>query len=114
MGEPMTCVFSHGKESGPWGAKIERLAEVARAKGFAVESVDYREIPDPELRVERLVEVCAGIATPIVLVGSSMGGYVSTVASERVRPLALFLDLTGQDIRKTLLRHVYTRWISMR
>jgi hypothetical protein len=91
MGESMTCVFSHGKESGPWGSKIERLADVARVKGLAVESVDYREIPDPERRVERLVEVCSAITTPIVLVGSSMGGYVSTVASERVRPLALFL-----------------------
>jgi hypothetical protein len=91
MGEQMTCIFSHGKESGPWGVKIERLAEVARAKGLAVESVDYREIPDPEMRVERLVDVCRTIATPIVLVGSSRGGYVSTVASERVRPIGLFL-----------------------
>jgi predicted alpha/beta hydrolase family esterase len=91
MGEPMTCVFSHGKESGPWGSKIERLAEVARAKGLAVESVDYREIPDPEQRVERLVEVCSAIATPIVLVGSSLGGYVSTVASERIQPVGMFL-----------------------
>jgi predicted alpha/beta hydrolase family esterase len=91
MGEQVTCVFSHGKESGPWGAKIERLAEVARSRGLAVESVDYREIPDPEQRVERLVEVCSVLATPVVLVGSSLGGYVSTVASERIRPLALFL-----------------------
>ena len=27
-------VFSHGKESGPWGRKISALAEVARSEGY--------------------------------------------------------------------------------
>ena len=31
--------FSHGKESGPWGDKIKRLAQVAEAKGFVVYSI---------------------------------------------------------------------------
>ena len=33
-------VFSHGKESGPWGTKIAALADIARAEGYEVESVD--------------------------------------------------------------------------
>ena len=32
-------VFSHGKESGPWGSKIAAMAEIAREEGFTVESV---------------------------------------------------------------------------
>ena len=29
-------VFSHGKESGPWGSKIAAMSELARAEGFQV------------------------------------------------------------------------------
>ena len=34
-------VFSHGKETGPWGTKIRRLADVAQAAGWQVLSIDY-------------------------------------------------------------------------
>ena len=44
-------VFSHGKESGPWGRKITALAEVARAEGYEAHSVDYRGIEEPRARV---------------------------------------------------------------
>lgn len=84
-------IFSHGKESGPWGTKITALAAVARNQGFCIESVDYTDLPDPEARVRRLVERCAGEAGPLVLVGSSMGGYVASVASRSVNPAGLFL-----------------------
>jgi len=47
-----TVVFSHGKESGPWGSKITALAAVARERGAAVESVDYQGIEDARVRVE--------------------------------------------------------------
>ena len=40
-------VFSHGKDSEPWGSKIAAMAEIAREEGFQVESVDYRGIDDP-------------------------------------------------------------------
>ena len=29
-------VFSHGKDSGPWGSKITALAETARSEGYNV------------------------------------------------------------------------------
>src|SRR5271155_2392546 len=48
-----TVVFSHGKESGPWGAKITAMAAVARDLNLSVESVDYRGIGDPTQRVEK-------------------------------------------------------------
>jgi hypothetical protein len=52
---PGTVYFNHGKESGPWGSKIKKLAKVAEQKGFAVESPNYRDLPDADPRVERLL-----------------------------------------------------------
>jgi pimeloyl-ACP methyl ester carboxylesterase len=84
-------VFSHGKESGPWGSKITAMAQVVRELGLEVESVDYRGIDDPSERVKKLLAVASGISEPPVLVGSSMGGYVSAEAASRVRARAVFL-----------------------
>jgi pimeloyl-ACP methyl ester carboxylesterase len=86
-----TVVFSHGKESGPWGAKIGAMAEVARELGHAVESVDYRGLDDPGARVQKLIEVARGLGSPLVLVGSSMGGHVSAAAAVTLKPRGLFL-----------------------
>lgn len=83
--------FAHGKESGPWGLKIQALAAVARAQGFAVESPDYSHTYDPDARVRQLLALAPRPAGRLVLVGSSMGGYVSAVASRSLRPAGLFL-----------------------
>ena len=82
--------FNHGKESGPWGDKITRLAEVARGRGYAVESLDYQGM-DAEARVSKLLESDARAAHPLILAGSSMGSYVAAVASASLRPRGLFL-----------------------
>ncbi len=84
-------VFSHGKESGPWGNKISALAEVARDEGYGVESVDYRGIDDPRERVTRLLAFCRNLQGRLVLVGSSMGGHVCTSGSRLLRAEGLFL-----------------------
>jgi len=86
-----TVVFSHGKESGPWGSKITAMADVVRDLGRAVESVDYRGMDDPADRVSKLVEVGLRLQGPLVLVGSSMGGHVSAAAAARLKPQGLFL-----------------------
>jgi pimeloyl-ACP methyl ester carboxylesterase len=86
-----TVVFSHGKESGPWGGKILRMAAVARDLNLGVESVDYRGMADPGRRVEKLVQVGGELKGPLVLIGSSMGGHVSAAAAARLAPRALFL-----------------------
>ena len=87
----MNLFFSHGKESGPWGFKIKRLAKIATAKGCGVDSIDYRDSMDPDLRVERLLARLQQETRPFILVGSSMGGYVSLVASASIQTRALFL-----------------------
>lgn len=84
-------VFSHGKESGPWGSKITAMAAMVRELGWAVESVDYRGLDDPAARIRRLIEKAESLEAPVVLVGSSMGGHVSAAAASRLKPRGLFL-----------------------
>jgi pimeloyl-ACP methyl ester carboxylesterase len=86
-----TVVFSHGKESGPWGTKITAMAVVARDLGAAVESVDYRGLDDPATRVRKLIGAGAELKEPLVLVGSSMGGHVAAAAASRLGARGLFL-----------------------
>jgi predicted alpha/beta-hydrolase family hydrolase len=86
-----TVIFSHGKESGPWGGKITAMAAVVRDLGIAVDSVDYRGLDDPAARVDKLLETAAAIGGPLVLAGSSMGGHVSAAAAEIVKPRGLFV-----------------------
>lgn len=86
-----TVYFNHGKESGPWGSKISKLAGIAEQNGFFVESLDYQYLQEPCARVERLLQSGAAGAAGLVLVGSSMGGYVATVASTELKPAGLFL-----------------------
>jgi predicted esterase len=83
--------FAHGKESGPWGAKITRLAEIAKGKGFAVESPDYSFTVDPQKRVQKLLELNPQATQHLILVGSSMGAYVCAAASAVLKPHGLFL-----------------------
>jgi acetyl esterase/lipase len=85
-------IFAHGKESGPWGSKIKHLAAIAEKHGAAVLSPDYSDIQeDPDARVARLLSMTLPPHDRLVLVGSSMGGYVSTVASQTLKPAGLFL-----------------------
>jgi len=86
-----TVCFCHGRESGPWGTKIRRLARVAEQFGCRVVSPDDRDTQDPDERVRRLLTLAAGLPEPLILVGSSMGGYVAAVASTQLRPAGLFL-----------------------
>jgi len=87
----MKVYFAHGKESGSWGSKIRRLAKVAADYGYEIESIDYSDLTDPDLRVKRLLKVINNEDEKIILVGSSMGGYVSLEASEQVQVKGLFL-----------------------
>ncbi|WP_163931455.1 alpha/beta hydrolase [Paraferrimonas sp. SM1919] len=87
----MKIYFSHGKESGPWGSKITALAGVAKAYGYQVDSIDYRGIESPDERAQKLIHILQKETQPYLLVGSSMGGYVSQLASEVCNPVAVFL-----------------------
>lgn len=84
-------VFSHGMNSEPWGVKILAMAEVAKRRGLKVESVDYRDSNDPAVRVQRLLQTCKTLPGKPVLVGSSLGGFVSAAVATQVPARGLFL-----------------------
>jgi len=86
-----TVIFSHGQESGPWGNKIKAMAAAVRELGCVADSVDYQGIAEPTERVQKLVDYCAEITAPVVLVGSSMGGHVATAAATQVDASGLFV-----------------------
>lgn len=90
MTQPI-IVFSHGQDGEPWGNKIVAMADVARELGFRVESVDYRGMADPQVRVDTLSAFCKTLPMPPVLVGSSMGGHVATAVSREANARGLFL-----------------------
>lgn len=87
----MKVIFSHGKESGPWGRKIKAMAEVAKAYNCEIESIDYSDTFDSEVRVSRLINYLKHENDEVILVGSSMGGYVASVAAKDFDVKGLFL-----------------------
>lgn len=86
-----TIIFSHGKESGPLGRKITRLSEVAQSHGCETFSVDYTSTLNPDERVQLLARHLVEQKDNFIFVGSSMGGYVSTVYAMRNPPTAMYL-----------------------
>ena len=86
-----TVVFSHGKESGPTGSKILAMVEVARDFGLETHSIDYRGVDDPYKRVQMCLDVVNKVEVPPILVGSSMGGYVSTAVASQIKVHAVFV-----------------------
>lgn len=89
-------IFSHGKETGPWGTKIRRLAEVAKSADWQVISADYAaltgQVDAPaQDRLAALLALPLPAHSCLALVGSSMGGWVSAAAAEILQPAGLFL-----------------------
>ncbi|NDY96360.1 YqiA/YcfP family alpha/beta fold hydrolase [Wenzhouxiangella limi] len=88
----MHLIFSHGHLSSPDSHKIRTLAPLAEAAGLTTEAIDYRDLRDDAAgRVQRLCARLNGFSEPAVLVGSSMGGYVSVAAACRMPVRGLFL-----------------------
>lgn len=89
--EHALVVFSHGKESGPSGAKIQAMRAVAEELGFKTVSIDYTECRDEVERKALLRNYLLNQSGKIILVGSSMGGYVSAALANEFELSALFL-----------------------
>lgn len=89
-------VLSHGLHSSPDATKVSALAAVAEPLGFASVRPDYRDLDATgdvrriDERIARLVEHAPKNA-PVILAGSSMGAFVSGLASLRVNCVGLFL-----------------------
>lgn len=96
------CILSHGFESGPDAIKVTALAEVAERLGWTHERPDYTDLDaqrevsslgDVRARLQRLVTLATARAAqgPVVLAGSSLGSYISAIASLQVPVRGLFL-----------------------
>lgn len=101
---PGHVILSHGSDSGPDATKVSALARVAEALGWSTCRPDYRE--EDQLgyagcmtpRVARLVDAMRDQPRPLVLAGSSMGAFVSGLASLRAPCQGLFLIALPIDI----------------
>ncbi len=87
-----TVFFIHGKESGPDGLKIQAMRRAVEALGFATEAPDFRFSPDPEARASHLLARLPE-GEPVLLVGSSLGGYVAARTAELAQGTAA--DIRG-------------------
>lgn len=101
---PGHVILSHGSDSGPGATKVSALARVAESLGWSSERPDFRDadalgyagsVPP---RVARLVAAMERAARPLVLAGSSMGAFVSGLASLQARCEGLFLVALPIDI----------------
>ncbi len=84
-------ILSHGQESGPDATKVTTLALVAERLGWSSERPDYRGIQSPLARRDLLLSRMRSASGQVVLVGSSMGAYVSGLASLEHPVAGLFL-----------------------
>jgi pimeloyl-ACP methyl ester carboxylesterase len=84
-------VFSHGLEGSPQGVKITALADTARSEGYKTVAVDYRGIDSVPARITKLVDACKDCRGELVLVGSSLGGYLSVATASLLHARGLFL-----------------------
>lgn len=96
-------ILSHGLESGPDATKVSALAAIAEPLGFRSARPDYRDL-DAFRDVGRIDERIARLKqhapadTPVVLAGSSMGAFISALASSELNCVGLFLIALPVDI----------------
>jgi alpha/beta superfamily hydrolase len=89
-------ILSHGLESGPEATKVSALATIAEPLGLRSVRPDYRDLDAHrdaryiDARIARL-KSHAPPAAPVVLAGSSMGAFISALASTELNCVGLFL-----------------------
>ena len=90
-------ILSHGLNSSPDATKVSAMAKVAEAMGWTTERPDYSDIDargdiaEVSARLERLLDRAQAAPKPLVLAGSSMGAFISGLASLEVECVGLFL-----------------------
>ena len=77
------------------GKSAKFYAEISKHCGFRVACMDYTGIFTPKQKVQHLVNECKRLKMNekenVILVGSSIGAYVSLHASSIIRPKGMFL-----------------------
>lgn len=97
-------ILSHGSDSSPEATKVSTLAVLAEALGWSTQRPDYRADDarghDGSVapRISRLRATIEALEAPPVLVGSSMGAFVSGLVSLDVPVAGLLLLATPSGI----------------
>ncbi|HEY9511209.1 MAG TPA: alpha/beta hydrolase [Rhodanobacter sp.] len=97
-------ILSHGSNSGPDATKVSVLATLAESLGWTTQRPDYRDddargyAGSVAPRVARLRATIEALHAPPVLVGSSMGAFVSALVSLDVPVAGLLLLATPSAI----------------
>jgi alpha/beta superfamily hydrolase len=94
------AIVSHGFEAHPEAVKALACAAAARSLGWTEERPDYRpfdarrdvsRLGDVEARIAHLKAIAMKASAPLVLVGSSLGAFISARVSLDVPVAGLFL-----------------------
>lgn len=94
---PGHVILSHGLHSSPAATKVSAMAAMAESLGWSHERPDYsdidasHDIAEVANRLQRLLDRCAAAPRPLVLAGSSMGAFISALATLEVPCAGLFL-----------------------
>ena len=97
-------ILSHGSDSSPEATKVSTLAVLAEALGWRTQRPDYRADDarghdgSVSPRIARLRATIEALDVPPVLVGSSMGAFVSGLVSLDVPVAGLLLLATPSEI----------------
>jgi alpha/beta superfamily hydrolase len=86
-----TVILSHGSQSGPDATKVTALAQTAMQLGWCALRPDYRNDRTAAIRLDRLLQTIDNVAGPVVLVGSSLGAYISCFAAAQRPVQSVFL-----------------------
>lgn len=97
-------VLSHGSGSSPGATKVSALAALAEERGWTTQRPDYRDddarghLGSVAPRIARLRATIESLDAPPVLVGSSMGAFVSALVSLDVPVAGMLLLATPAAI----------------
>ncbi|WP_426700325.1 alpha/beta hydrolase [Rhodanobacter sp. Col0626] len=97
-------ILSHGSDSSPDATKVSALAALAESLGWRTQRPDYRSddarghAGSVAPRIARLRATVEALDTPPLLIGSSMGAFVSGLVSLDVPVSGLLLLATPSEI----------------
>ena len=97
-------ILSHGSDSSPEATKVSMLALLAESLGWPTQRPDYRAADARDHagsvapRIARLRATVEALDAPPLLVGSSMGAFVSGLVSLDVPVAGLLLLATPSEI----------------
>lgn len=93
-------ILSHGSDSSPLATKVSTLAALAESLGWTTQRPDYSDddarghLASVSPRIARLRATVESLPAPPLLVGSSMGAFVSALVSLDVPVAGLLLLAT--------------------